>query len=430
MNAKGVYEGQRSTNDNQRVYILTRSAFAGQQRYSATTGVVIIASTMVRFIKAQISSGMNFLQSRNSLLVDGYRRIFCRAPIWETEETISDECANWTRAGSSSAHSFRSSVSMDNFHYGKCTTSLQTIIPPINPSLCMINYAIAWCPTFISLAGNGDTSRLTRFMRGLVMDFGNDKKVLDINDQFMFGPASLSIQWQNKARTRPLYLPTGSGLVRTAKRYLSQRRANDWSHRTIYWYSGVVKAGSIYSMWPRYPLHIRKTSRSNSIVRPIRADNGSFNALWGWNVNYNYEKGKFSIDPLITMKRSTHWILEHVRVNIQECWEREHLRLNGSAATKPSGLDFQSKPDTIISYKEMNSLSKWNKWENHYEKIAIFLLFIINLPVNAQTKITSLVVDASNLRIKINKNIYGPILRTFRQLYLRRHLGWRKFKNS
>ena len=41
------------------------------------------------------------------------------------------------------------------------------------------------------------------------------------------------------------------------------------------------------------------------------------------------------------------------------------------------------------------------------KKLAIFVLFIINLPVNAQTKITSLVVDASNLRIKINKNIYG-----------------------
>ena len=37
MNAKGIYEGQRRTAPDQRVFILTRSAYAGQQRYSAAT---------------------------------------------------------------------------------------------------------------------------------------------------------------------------------------------------------------------------------------------------------------------------------------------------------------------------------------------------------------------------------------------------------
>ena len=36
-NAKGIYEGQRAANPNDRVFILTRSAFAGSQRYAAAT---------------------------------------------------------------------------------------------------------------------------------------------------------------------------------------------------------------------------------------------------------------------------------------------------------------------------------------------------------------------------------------------------------
>ena len=35
MNAKGIYEGQRSVNDSSRVFILTRSGYAGSQRFAA-----------------------------------------------------------------------------------------------------------------------------------------------------------------------------------------------------------------------------------------------------------------------------------------------------------------------------------------------------------------------------------------------------------
>ena len=36
MNADAIYNGQRGINDN-RVFLLTRSGFAGQQRYSTAT---------------------------------------------------------------------------------------------------------------------------------------------------------------------------------------------------------------------------------------------------------------------------------------------------------------------------------------------------------------------------------------------------------
>ncbi|RYZ28137.1 MAG: DUF4968 domain-containing protein, partial [Chitinophagaceae bacterium] len=61
-NAKGIYEGQRATNPNERVFILTRSAFAGLQRYAAATWSGDIASRW-HDMKAQISAGVNFSMS-------------------------------------------------------------------------------------------------------------------------------------------------------------------------------------------------------------------------------------------------------------------------------------------------------------------------------------------------------------------------------
>ncbi|MFZ0453386.1 MAG: TIM-barrel domain-containing protein, partial [Ignavibacteriaceae bacterium] len=59
MNSKAVYEGQRETNPDQRVFILTRSAFAGQQRYSAATWSGDIASRW-EDLSNQIPAGLNF----------------------------------------------------------------------------------------------------------------------------------------------------------------------------------------------------------------------------------------------------------------------------------------------------------------------------------------------------------------------------------
>jgi alpha-D-xyloside xylohydrolase len=61
-NAKGIYEGQRGTNPNQRVFLLTRSGFAGSQRYAAAIWSGDISSTWGD-MKTQISAGINFSMS-------------------------------------------------------------------------------------------------------------------------------------------------------------------------------------------------------------------------------------------------------------------------------------------------------------------------------------------------------------------------------
>ena len=80
MNAEAIYDGQRGVEPDKRVFLLTRSGFAGLQRYSTATWSGDIA-TRWEDMKAQISAGLNFAVQRHSLLDDGHRRLLCGEPL-------------------------------------------------------------------------------------------------------------------------------------------------------------------------------------------------------------------------------------------------------------------------------------------------------------------------------------------------------------
>jgi alpha-D-xyloside xylohydrolase len=61
-NAKGIYEGQRTSDSSKRVFLLTRSGFAGSQRYAAAIWSGDIGSTW-HDMRNQISAGVNFSMS-------------------------------------------------------------------------------------------------------------------------------------------------------------------------------------------------------------------------------------------------------------------------------------------------------------------------------------------------------------------------------
>ena len=62
VNADAIYNGQRGVDNDKRVFLLTRSGFAGLQRYSTATWSGDIA-TRWEDMKAQISAGLNFAVS-------------------------------------------------------------------------------------------------------------------------------------------------------------------------------------------------------------------------------------------------------------------------------------------------------------------------------------------------------------------------------
>ena len=59
MTVGGVYDHQRQTSSDKRVFILTRSAFAGQQRYGANTWSGDTGSSWEN-LRNQIPAGLNF----------------------------------------------------------------------------------------------------------------------------------------------------------------------------------------------------------------------------------------------------------------------------------------------------------------------------------------------------------------------------------
>ena len=209
MNAKGVYEGQRSTNNNQRVYILTRSAFAGQQRYAATTWSGDLASRWYD-LKAQISSGMNFTLSGIpywSMDIGGF------AVESRYEHPSAADLDEW-RELNTRWFQFGAFVPIFRVHGQFPLREVFNIAPEDHPAYQSIvaynKLRYRLMPYIYSLTGMVTQKDYT-IMRGLVMDFGSDKNVLNINDQFMFGPAFMvNPVTEYKSRSRSVYLPSGS----------------------------------------------------------------------------------------------------------------------------------------------------------------------------------------------------------------------------
>lgn len=187
---KGVYEHQRKTSEEKRVFILTRSVFSGQQRYAAATWSGDIGANW-RVLRNQISAGINFcmsgtpywcadiggflLDSQGGMYPEGgtepaYRELYVRwfqfgafCPLFRSHGTQYPR-EPW-QFGDNNSENYKALVKFDNLRY--------QLMPYI--------YSSAW-----QITKNGST-----LMRGLPMDFPGDKKAYSVDNQFMFGPALL-----------------------------------------------------------------------------------------------------------------------------------------------------------------------------------------------------------------------------------------------
>ena len=167
METQAVYEGQRATTDKQRVFILTRSAFLGQQRNAATSWSGDIAPTFDS-LRRQIPAGLNFSMSG--------------LPYWTTDIggfQGGDPTIPLTRkslsAGFSSVRFARSSVRMESarrMSFGLTVPSAQAILTRYD------NLRYRLLPYIYSLAWKTTSEGYTP-MRALVMDFPDDRKALE-----------------------------------------------------------------------------------------------------------------------------------------------------------------------------------------------------------------------------------------------------------
>ena len=131
-------------------------------------------------------------------------------------------------------------------------------------------------------------------MRGLVMDFGSDRNVLNIKDQWMFGPALMACPvGYYKARNRSVYFPKQSAWYDLyTGEYIQggQSLIVDAPYERI---PVFVREGSIIPFGPEIQYCDEKPAELINLYVYAGSD-GQFQLYEDEGVNYNYEKGKFS----------------------------------------------------------------------------------------------------------------------------------------
>jgi alpha-D-xyloside xylohydrolase len=290
LNSQAIYEGQRATNDNKRVFILTRSGFAGIQRYGSSVWSGDIGSTWID-MKNQISAGVNFSMSGVpywTFDVGGFaveRRYVDGKDLDEWKELQ----ARWYQFGSFlplfRAHGqepFREvfNIAKENEDSYKAMVSA-------------IEMRYKLLPTLYSIAADVHFNNGT-FLKGLMMEFPADKKVLNINDQFMCGSSILvSPIYNYKQRNRKLYLPAGTNWYNFYDNKIFKGGQTIDADAPIKNTPVFVKEGTILVTGPVMQYSTQKSADTLTVTIYGNKD-AAFTLYEDENENYNYETGKFS----------------------------------------------------------------------------------------------------------------------------------------
>ena len=186
MTTEAVYSGQRQSDPSKRVFILTRSAFAGQQRNAAATWSGDIEATWDVFAK-QVAAGINFGLSGLPYWTTDIGGFFARQyPKGGDDPAYQELFTRWYQWGAF-CPIFRvhgTAVPREIWRFGEpgnwaYDTQLRSD---------RLRYRLM--PYIYSLAGHVTHGHGT-ILRGLPFDFRNDPRVRDIADEHMFGPAFL-----------------------------------------------------------------------------------------------------------------------------------------------------------------------------------------------------------------------------------------------
>lgn len=356
MNARGIYENQRKTKPDQRVFILTRSAFAGQQRYATATWSGDVAARWYD-LKAQIPAGLNFSLSG--------------IPYWTTDIGGFAVEPRYERPNNTDLEEWRE-LTTRWFQFGTFCPLFRShgefpfremfnVAPESHPAYqTMLAYdrlRYRLMPYIYSLAGMVTHQDYT-IMRALVMDFGQDKNVLSIGDQFMFGPALLiNPVTEYKARTRPVYLPAGSGWYDLRSGRHLQGGCTIQANAPYTEIPIFVKEGSILPCGPDIQYTMEKPTDPIRLFVYTGAD-GALALYEDEDVNYNYENGAFSWIPLKYSNKERVLTIGTRQGHFPGMLKRRTFEILWVTDGKPSSLDFLSKPDAIVTYDGMQQSIK------------------------------------------------------------------------
>lgn len=348
VHCQGIYEGQRSAKPDQRVFILTRSTYAGQQRYGAASWSGDVVSRW-HDLKNQISAGLN-------LSISGL-------PYWTTdiggfalerrfEKPNAKDLEEW-RELNTRWYQFGAFCPLFRVHGQFPYREIFNVSPDNHPAYkSMLFYdrlRYRLMPYIYSLAGDAYHKNYT-IMRALVMDFPDDVKVRNIGDQFMFGPAIMVCPvYTYKAVKRDVYLPAGTGWYDfySGKYYEGgQTISADAPYERIPLF---VKAGSVIPVGPQ--IEYAMEPNSNEITLMVyEGANGQFELYEDENVNYNYEKNAYTYVPFAYDDATKAITIEPVKGSYDGMVKERNIAVIVYKKEVARSLDLNGKPDQQIQY--------------------------------------------------------------------------------
>jgi alpha-D-xyloside xylohydrolase len=201
MHTTAVSEGQRRDAPEKRVYILTRSAYAGQQRTGAATWSGDITASWTVFAN-QIPAGLNFCLSGIPYWTTDIGGFFVNYPGGGNNPEYRELYTRWFQFGAFCPifRSHGTNTPREMWRFGPETEKILLKYDTLRYRLMPYIYSQAWQAT------QGGT-----IMRALVMDFPDDKAARESKDEFLFGPSILVCPVTQKgAATRSVYLPAGT----------------------------------------------------------------------------------------------------------------------------------------------------------------------------------------------------------------------------
>ena len=326
---RGIYQAQRKDYNDKRVFIMTRSSFAGQQHYGSNmwSGDVNSSWDMLR---KQVPAGLSYSLTGNPNFNTDIGGFFCgsyntrgggSAP---KNPQFQELYVRWMQYGLFCPvfRSHGADAPREIWQFGKKGEPVYDAIEKqirLRYRLIPYLYSTAW-----QVASNNDS-----YMRPLFSDFANDKNVWNNNDEFMFGRSILAAPIVNPQYTEEKIIRTdamtgwdrrkedggekkeNSGIdwtaTKTAVKYLP-KGATWYDFWTNQKYNGgqnvtltttldrvpmFVRAGSILPLGPEMQ-YVGEKKWDNLELRVYPGANGSFVLYEDEGDNYNYEKGQYA----------------------------------------------------------------------------------------------------------------------------------------
>lgn len=353
MHSEGLYTHWRKDIPNKRPFFLIRQAFAGQQRNSATLWSSDITCTF-RAYKSQVPQGINACVSGIPYWtsdIGGYH-FHWMPPVWSAPENR-ELFTRWFQFGTFSPI-FRihgkgeRAIFSDNWDDN--TKAILLKYDNLRYRLLPYIYSLSWKVTHENYT----------IMRSLAFDFRTDPAIVNIPDQYMFGPAfmvnpvteqmySLPAEKVPAEKTRTVYLPKASNWYDfwTGKTIAGGQTINAAAPiETIPLY---IKAGSIVPMGPFLQYATEKAADPIEL-RIYTGANGTFTLYEDENETYNYEKGDYAIIQFSWNDASRILTIADRKGEFPGMLKERTFNVVLVNENHGTGVEIVSTPDKVIKY--------------------------------------------------------------------------------